>query len=59
METLYKSVTRGVYQRLSQGYSTDLSDMVRMMLQIEPGVRPSAERLLQSSIVKKKLKELP
>ena len=59
METLYKSVTRGVYQRLPSGYSSDLSDMVRMMLQVEPGVRPSAEKLLQSSIVKKKIKELP
>ncbi len=42
METLYKSVTRGVYQRIPSGYSTDLADIVRMMLQVEPVVRPSA-----------------
>ncbi len=59
METLYKSVTRGVYQRIPSGYSTDLADILRMMLQVEPGVRPSAERLLESSIIRKKLKESP
>jgi hypothetical protein len=30
-----------------------------MMLQVDPMIRPSAERLLNSSIIRKKLKELP
>ena len=59
METLYTSVTRGVYQRIPSGYSTNLADILRMMLQVEPAVRPSAERLLESSIIRKKLKESP
>lgn len=30
-----------------------------MMLQVDPLVRPSAERLLNSSIIRKKLKSTP
>jgi hypothetical protein len=57
MEDLYKSVTKGIYARAPKIYSTDLNDILRMMLQVDPLIRPSAERLLTSSIVKKKLKE--
>lgn len=57
MEDLYKSVTKGIYSRIPANYSTDLNDILRMMLQVDQMIRPSAERLLNSSIVKKKLKE--
>ncbi len=59
MEELYKSVTKGIYSRIPSIYSTDLNDILRMMLQVDPMIRPSAERLLNSSIIRKKLKELP
>jgi len=59
MEELYKSVTKGIYSRIPSGYSNDLNDILRMMLQVDPMIRPSAERLLNSSIIKKKLKETP
>ncbi len=58
MEELYKAVTKGVYPRIPSCYSTDLNDILRMMLQVDPMVRPAAERLLNSSIIKKKLKEI-
>ena len=59
MEELYKSVTKGIYSRIPSNYSTDLNDILRMMLQVDSIIRPSADRLLNSSIVKKKLKETP
>ena len=42
MEELYKSVTKGIFNRIPSSYSTDLSDILRLMLQVDPLVRPSA-----------------
>jgi NIMA (never in mitosis gene a)-related kinase len=56
MEELYKSVTRGIYSKIPSNYSSDLNDILRMMLQTDPGIRPSVDRLLRSSIIKKKIK---
>jgi NIMA (never in mitosis gene a)-related kinase len=59
MEDLYKAVTKGVYPRIPTTYSSELTDILRMMLQVDPLVRPSTDKLLNSSILKKRLKETP
>ena len=42
MEQLYKTVTKGIYARIPSTYSSDLGDILRMMLQTDPIIRPSA-----------------
>ena len=42
MEELYKSVTKGLYSRIPNMYSTELNDILRMMLQVDQMIRPSA-----------------
>jgi NIMA (never in mitosis gene a)-related kinase len=46
MEGLFKKVTRGIYQRLPSEYSQELNTVIRSLLQINPDVRPSCEKIL-------------
>lgn len=53
MQGLYKKVLKGQYPKIPSVYSTDLSQMIKSLLQVSPQLRPSAEQILQSSLVKK------
>ena len=37
MEELYKNVMRGLYPKISNKYSEDLSDSLKLMIQVEEG----------------------
>jgi NIMA (never in mitosis gene a)-related kinase len=41
MEGLFKKVTRGLYSRIPNNFSQDLSNVVRALLQTDPISRPS------------------
>ena len=41
MEGLYKQVTKGEYPKLPLKYSSDLNDLIRILLQTDPFKRPS------------------
>lgn len=41
MEGLFKKVTRGEYDKIPLLYSSDLSDLIRLLLQTDPFKRPS------------------
>jgi NIMA (never in mitosis gene a)-related kinase len=58
MEGLYKKVIKGSYPKISNNYSQELSNIIKAMLQVNPMMRPSSDKLLQSSIVLKKGEEL-
>lgn len=53
MEGLYKKVIRGLYPRIPNNYSTDLSNVIRSMLQVLPDLRPTAEKILTINSVTK------
>lgn len=42
MEGLYKKITKGVYPKVSSRYSDELSNVIRLMLQVNPLHRPSS-----------------
>ena len=46
MEGLYKKVLRGLYEKIPDKYSQDLSNVIRMMLQVIPQLRPDCDKLL-------------
>jgi NIMA (never in mitosis gene a)-related kinase len=53
MEGLYKKVIRGSYSRIPTQYSQDLSNLIRALLQTDPNVRPSCDKILaMPSIIK-------
>lgn len=51
MEGLYKKVIKGQYDRLPQGYSKELTEAIRMMLQLNPSSRADCERLLSQPFI--------
>ena len=55
MEGLYKKVIKGVYPRVSDNYSNDLSELIKMLLKVNAGERPSCNQILKHPIVKKRL----
>ena len=64
MEGLYKKVIRGIYPRIPQQYSQDLSSMIRILLQVNPEMRPSCgiftyiyiEKILKMALVIKRMR---
>ena len=55
MEELYKKVMRGIYPKISSKYSEDLSDVLKLMIQVEVGARPSCEELLKMPMIYKRI----
>lgn len=47
METLYKNVLSGRYEKISIDYSLDLNNMIKKLLQVAPNNRPTANEILQ------------
>ena len=58
MEGLYKKVVTGIYPNLPGIYSKELNKVIKAMLQVNPKKRPSAEKLVNSTIISAKIEEL-
>jgi NIMA (never in mitosis gene a)-related kinase len=58
MRGLYEKVTKGVYPNLPKHYSSDLYLFISKSLTVDPHKRPSAEQLLHTDIVLKRLESL-
>ena len=43
MKGLYNRVIKGVYPKIPQMFSSDLSSMIASLLKVDPKKRPSAE----------------
>ena len=50
MKGLYNSVLSGMYPKLPQNYSEDLSKMIKLLLQVNPAKRPNCDQLLQHEL---------
>ena len=55
MEELYKKVMRGIYPKISSKFSEDLSDALKLMIQVEAGARPSCEELLKMPMITQRI----
>ena len=53
MQGLYRKVVRGLYPSIPTFYSSDLSSLIRAMLQVSPTSRPTSERLIAMPLVTK------
>jgi NIMA (never in mitosis gene a)-related kinase 1/4/5 len=47
MQQLFRKVVKGMYPELPRRYSTDLSNLIHAMLQVNATLRPSCERMLE------------
>jgi len=57
MDGLYKKVLKGVYDRIPAVYSTELSKVIGMCLNVIPNMRPDCERLLTHPVLISKMNE--
>ena len=55
MEELYRKVMRGIFPKIPSRYSEDLSDAIKLMIQVEPGARPTCEELLKMPMIYKRI----
>ena len=55
MEELYKKVMRGIYPKISSRYSEDLSDALKLMIQVEVGARPTCDELLKMPMISQRI----
>jgi len=55
MEDLYKKVMRGIYPKIPSRFSEDLSDALKLMIQVEPGARPTCDELLKMPMIIKRI----
>jgi serine/threonine protein kinase len=53
MEGLYRKVLRGLYPRIPAQYSHDLSEVIGVLLQVNPRHRPSIEQLIQMPVMRR------
>merc|ERR1719183_3230228 len=53
MEGLYRKVLRGQYPRIPPHYSHDLSEVIGVLLQVNPRHRPSIDQLIQMPVMKR------
>merc|ERR1719463_106736 len=53
MEGLYRKVLRGQYPRIPGCYSSDLSQLITLMLQVNPKQRPTVAQLLHSPLLQR------
>lgn len=47
MQGLYKKIIRGVYPNIPSQYSSDLSNVIRTLLQVNPTLRPTCDKILE------------
>ena len=55
MEGLYNKVIKGQYGKLSEKFSSDLGEVIKMLLKVNPSDRPNCSQILKCPIVKKRL----
>ena len=48
MDGLYRKVIKGAYNKIGDNYSKQLAGVIKMMLQVNPSNRPSADSLLSN-----------
>jgi NIMA (never in mitosis gene a)-related kinase 1/4/5 len=55
MEGLYTKVNQGEFKKLPSHFSVDLNNLIKSMLRVNPAQRPSADKLLTSPLIQKRL----
>lgn len=48
MDGLYRKVIKGAYSKIGDQYSKQLGGVIKLMLQVNPANRPSADSLLNN-----------
>ena len=55
MDKLYNKVIKGQYGNISERYSDDLKEIIKLLLKVNPKERPSCSQILNHELIKKRL----
>ena len=55
MDGLYHKVIKGHYSKISEKYSQDIAEIIKMMLKVNPNDRPSCSQILKHPLVLKRI----
>ncbi|KAL4428915.1 hypothetical protein ABPG74_017505 [Tetrahymena malaccensis] len=58
MPSLFKKIGKGIYERIPQRYSSELSNLISQCLNVNQSTRPDCDQLLNLPIIKKKIEDL-
>ena len=58
MKGLYEKVIKGKYPKINERYSSDISDLLKLLLKLNPKDRPSCGEILKNPIVVKRMEFL-
>ena len=58
MKGLYEKVLKGKYPKINERYSSDLSNLLKLLFKLDPKERPSCDEILQNPIVLKRMEFL-
>ena len=55
MDKLYNKVIKGQYGKISERYSDDMKEIIKLLLKVNPKERPNCTQILNHDIIKKRL----
>ena len=55
MDKLYNKVIKGEYGKISDRYSDDIKEIIKLLLKVNPKERPNCTQILNHDIIKKRL----
>ena len=55
MDKLYNKVIKGEYGKISDRYSDDIKEIIKLLLKVNPKERPSCSQILNHELIKKRL----
>ena len=55
MEKLYNKVIKGEYGKISERYSDDIREIIKLLLKVNPKERPTCAQILNHELIKKRL----
>ena len=55
MEDLYKKVLKGQYAKINDKYSDDISNIIKLLLKVNPNERPTCDQILKNKSVMERI----
>jgi hypothetical protein len=55
MTALYKKILKGQYAKISNKYSNDINEIIKLLLKVNPSERPSCDQILKNKMVMERI----
>ena len=55
MDALYKKIIKGQYPRINMKYSSDICNIIQLLLKVDPNERPTCDQILKNKMVMERI----